>query len=170
MLFILCFGRIKSGGNEKMKFTEGYWLPSEKQMHPMQCRLVVEQIQAVCVSWLLHVRFMAQRHDPEPADHHVEFVAYTGHHLHGGMAPQKPTTTKFRPSTKQRAYEDVTVTINEDEAVLDTGSVQVRVQRKGVFAYTFEADGKVLTGSGFRNLPISDGTVSRAPCCQPRIT
>ena len=52
----------------------------------------------------------------------------------------------------ESVYEDVTVTINEDEAVLDTGSVQVRVQRKGVFAYTFEADGKVLTGSGFRNL------------------
>ena len=65
----------------------------------------------------------------------------------------KHTTTKFRPSTKtESVYEDVTVTINEEEAVLDTGSVLVRVQRKGIFAYTFEADGKVLTGSGFRNL------------------
>ena len=33
-------GSSNQGGNEKMKFTEGYWLPSEKQMHPMQCRLM----------------------------------------------------------------------------------------------------------------------------------
>ena len=30
----------------------------------------------------------------------------------------------------ESVYEDVTVTINDDEAVLDTGSVLVRVQRK----------------------------------------
>lgn len=41
--------------------------------------------------------------------------------------------------------------ISEEEAVLDTGLLKVRVSRKN-FGYSFEADGKVLTSCGFRNL------------------
>ena len=66
----------------------------------------------------------------------VEFVAHTPDTIsmeawHYELRQQSSVLDKT-----ESVYEDVTVTINEDEAVLDTGSVQVRVQRKGVFAYT----------------------------------
>lgn len=154
VLFILCFGRIKSGGNEKMKFTEGYWLPSEKAnaSHAMQA-YEVEQIPG-------GMRILATT---RPIEHRgmtlnlptitVEFVAHTPDTISMEAWHYEAYDNKVPSFDKtESVYEDVTVTINEDEAVLDTGSVQVRVQRKGVFAYTFEADGKVLTGSGFRNL------------------
>ena len=79
-----------------MKFTEGYWLPSEKAnaSHAMQA-YEVEQIPG-------GMRILATT---RPIEHRgmtlnlptitVEFVAHT---------PDKHTTTKFRPSTKQRAY------------------------------------------------------------------
>ena len=44
-----------------MKFTEGYWLPSEKAnaSHAMQA-YEVEQIPGGCVSWLPHVRSITE--------------------------------------------------------------------------------------------------------------
>ena len=137
-----------------MKFTEGYWLPSEKAnaSHAMQA-YEVEQIPG-------GMRILATT---RPIEHRgmtlnlptitVEFVAHTPDTISMEAWHYEAYDNKVPSFDKtESVYEDVTVTINEDEAVLDTGSVQVRVQRKGVFAYTFEADGKVLTGSGFRNL------------------
>ena len=137
-----------------MKFTEGYWLPSEKAnaSHAMQA-YEVEQIPG-------GMRILATT---RPIEHRgmtlnlptitVEFVAHTPDTISMEAWHYEAYDNKVPSFDKtESVYEDVTVTINEDEAVLDTGSVLVRVQRKGVFAYTFEADGKVLTGSGFRNL------------------
>ena len=62
---------IQSGGNEKMKFTEGYWLPSEKAnaSHAMQA-YEVEQIPGGMRILATTRPIEAQRYDPEPADHH----------------------------------------------------------------------------------------------------
>ena len=46
---------------------------------------------------------------------------------------------------------DAVVTITENEAVLDAGRVSVHVDRKN-WGYSFWADGKLLTSSGFHNL------------------
>ena len=137
-----------------MKFTEGYWLPSEKAnaSHAMQA-YEVEQIPG-------GMRILATT---RPIEHRgmtlnlptitVEFVAHTPDTISMEAWHYEAYDNKVPSFDKtESVYEDVTVTINDDEAVLDTGSVLVRVQRKGIFAYTFEADGKVLTGSGFRNL------------------
>ena len=137
-----------------MKFTEGYWLPSEKAnaSHAMQA-YEVEQIPG-------GMRILATT---RPIEHRgmtlnlptitVEFVAHTPDTISMEAWHYEVYDNKVPSFDKtESVYEDVTVTINDDEAVLDTGSVLVRVQRKGIFAYTFEADGKVLTGSGFRNL------------------
>jgi alpha-D-xyloside xylohydrolase len=154
VLSAICFRLIQSGGNEKMKFTEGYWLPSEKAnaSHAMQA-YEVEQIPG-------GMRILATT---RPIEHRgmtlnlptitVEFVAHTPDTISMEAWHYEAYDNKVPSFDKtESVYEDVTVTINDDEAVLDTGSVLVRVQRKGIFAYTFEADGKVLTGSGFRNL------------------
>ena len=137
-----------------MKFTEGYWLPSEKAnaSHAMQA-YEVEQIPG-------GMRILATT---RPIEHRgmtlnlptitVEFVAHTPDTISMEAWHYEAYDNKVPSFDKtESVYEDVTVTINDDEAVLDTGSVLVRVQRKGIFTYTFEADGKVLTGSGFRNL------------------
>ncbi len=43
------------------------------------------------------------------------------------------------------------VTITDEEAVMVAGDVTVRVDREA-WGYQFEADGKVITSCGFRNL------------------
>lgn len=67
----------------------------------------------------------------------VEFVAHTPDTISMEAWHYEAYDNKVPSSDKtESVYEDVTVTINEEEAVLDTGSVLVRVQRKGIFAYT----------------------------------
>lgn len=52
---------------------------------------------------------------------------------------------------KKESRIDVSVSITDESAVMDTGVVKVIVDRKN-FSYTFEAEGKLLTSCGFRNL------------------
>ena len=52
-------------------------------------------------------------------------------------------TIIFRSMIKHRRADQAEVQITDDEAFLDAGAVQVRVDRKN-FRYSFEADGKVL--------------------------
>lgn len=47
--------------------------------------------------------------------------------------------------------QDVSVTITDDEAVMVSGDVTVRVNRRE-WEYRFEADGKIISSCGFRNL------------------
>mgnify|MGYP000799118012 FL=1 len=139
-----------------MKFTEGYWLPSEKAnaSHAMQA-YEVEQIPG-------GMRILATT---RPIEHRgmtlnlptitVEFVAHTPDTISMEAWHYEAYDNKVPSFDKtESVYEDVTVTINDDEAVLDTGSVLVRVQRKGIFAYTFEADGKVLTAVSYTHLTL----------------
>ena len=119
-----------------MKFTEGYWLPSEKAnaSHAMQA-YEVEQIPG-------GMRILATT---RPIEHRgmtlnlptitVEFVAHTPDTISMEAWHYEAYDNKVPSFDKtESVYEDVTVTINDDEAVLDTGSVMVRVQRKGIFA------------------------------------
>ncbi|MBS6196491.1 MAG: alpha-xylosidase [Clostridiales bacterium] len=136
-----------------MKFTEGYWLSSEKA-HPC---------------------YAMEAYEVEKIPGGMRILAPTRKIENRGMTLNLPTITlEFTAHTQdtisveawhyeayenhapsfektEAIYEEVTVDITEEEALMDTGKVQVRVKRKE-FAYTVEADGKVLTGSGFHNL------------------
>lgn len=135
-----------------MKFTEGYWLRSERS----------------------NGLFAAQAYTVDRIPGGMRIVAPVGRIGHRGDTLNMPTITiEFRAcgtgtiSVKAWHYEgydnhlpefeknetvcDADVRITEDEAVLDTGVLKVRVNRKQ-FGYSFEADGKVLTTCGFRNL------------------
>lgn len=135
-----------------MKFTEGYWLRSQHA----------------------NSLFAAQIYDVEPIPGGMRLLAPVGPIEGRGDTLNMPTITiEFKAcgmgtvSVRAWHYEgydghlpriekkenlvDPLVQITEDEAVLDTGPLKVRVNRKQ-FAYSFEAGGKVLTSCGFRNL------------------
>lgn len=136
-----------------MKFTEGYWLPSEKA----------------------NASYAAQAYEVEQIPGGMRILAATRKIEHRSMTLNLPTITlefifhdrdtlsmeawhyegydNKVPSFEKNEgiYKDVTLNITEEEALLDNGKLQVRVNRKD-FYYSIESDGKVLTGSGFRNL------------------
>lgn len=135
-----------------MKFTEGYWLRSERA-HGLYAAeaYAVEEIPG-------GMRILAPTKKIEGRGDTLnlpvitlEFTAcgencisvkawhYEGYDTHLPKFEKKETITEAR------------VEITQDEALMDAGNVQVRVNRKN-FSYSFEADGKVLTTCGFRNL------------------
>ena len=117
-----------------MKFTEGYWLPSEKAnaSHAMQA-YEVEQIPG-------GMRILATT---RPIEHRgmtlnlptitVEFVAHTPDTISMEAWHYEAYDNKVPSFDKtESVYEDVTVTINEEEAVLDTGKrTGTRTEKKG---------------------------------------
>ena len=135
-----------------MKFTEGYWLRSERSNGlfategyyvdeiPGGMRIVAPTAHTNDRGGTLNmptitIEFVA-RNDRTIA---VSAWHYEGYDAH---LPQFEKTEEIG---------EAKVTITEDEALMDTGVVQVRVNRKQ-FSYAFEADGKVLTSSNLRNL------------------
>lgn len=135
-----------------MKFTEGYWVRSERanglfaaqaytvERIPGGMRIVapVKKIESRGDTLNLSVitlEFVAR------SDRTISVRAwhYEGYDVH-------------RPRfVKNDVRCDADVRITEEEAVLDTGLLKVRVRRKE-FSYSFEADGRILTSCGFRNL------------------
>lgn len=136
-----------------MKFTEGYWLRSERA----------------------NGYWAAEAFTVDPIPGGMRIVAPIGKINHRGDALNMPTITiefvAVGPETisvkawhyegydthlpqfekNESIYTDITLDINDEEALLDTGVLKVRVTRKD-FGYAFEADGKVLTTCSFRNL------------------
>ena len=135
-----------------MKFTEGYWERNERA----------------------NAVYAAQAFIVEEIPHGMKVVA-PGHVItdRAGALDVSTITTEFTSIRKDiisvRSYhfegyekkeprydlftdiQDVTVEIDEKEAVMTAGRMKVRVDRE-TFGFTFEADGKMLTGLGFRNL------------------
>lgn len=135
-----------------MKFTEGYWLRSERA----------------------NSMYAAEAYTAEEIPGGMRIVAPIGKIERRGDTLNMPTiTVEFRAcgsgtiavrawhyeayNGRQPEFEKheetcrAKVTITEEEAVLDTGVLQVRVDRKN-FRYAFVADGEELTSCGFRNL------------------
>ncbi len=135
-----------------MKFTEGYWLQSQRA----------------------NSLFAAQVYDAEPIPGGMRLLAPVAPVTGRGDTLNLPVITiEFKAcgpgtiSVRAWHYEgydghlpqfekaedriEPDVQITEEEAVLDTGLLKVRVNRRQ-FAYSFEADDRVLTTCGFRNL------------------
>lgn len=146
------YGLLFYPGGIVMKFTEGYWLRNERANGLFATEVYsVEKIPggmrvlAPCGSVpgrgatlnmgtiTLEFRALGDRTVSVKAWH---YEAYEGH----------------QPSfEKNETFTDAEVTESENEAVMDTGLLKVVVNKKP-FGYRFEADGKVLTSCGFRNL------------------
>ena len=135
-----------------MKFTEGYWLASERA----------------------NSIFAAQAYEIEAIPGGLRVLAPSKVIQSRGDTLNLPTITMtFTACTDQtiaveawhyEGYEDhlpslpkeegsmePAVSIGDEEAVMDTGKVLVRIHRTP-FSYQFEADGKVITSCGFKNL------------------
>ena len=135
-----------------MKFTEGYWIRSERS-NPLFATEVYSfdripgglRVVAPCgpapdrgstlnmPTITMEFWALGDRTIKVSAWH---YEAYDGHQ------PYVP---------KNESFTEPVVTIGEDEAVLDTGLLLVRVNKRP-FRYQFEADGTVLTTCGFRSL------------------
>jgi alpha-D-xyloside xylohydrolase len=135
-----------------MKFTEGYWLRSESNQSIYASQAFYAEktdagMRILAPSRPVHTRGEAL----DVPTITLEFTAFAPGNIlvhaqhyagyHSGEA-------RFE---KHSAPVPFTVSITEAEAVLDCGGLTVRVDR-ATCAYRFEADGRVLTECGFRNL------------------
>lgn len=135
-----------------MKFTEGYWLRSERA----------------------HGLYAAQAYEMQPTEGGMRILAPTGRIDSRGDTLNMPVITlEFTATGKNRikvrawhfegynthaplfeTHEEraaVKVLETEDEFLMETGDLTVRVNRKN-FSYCFEAGGKKITECGFKNL------------------
>lgn len=136
-----------------MKFTEGYWLPSQKAnasyaMEAYEVAQIPGGMRILCTTRTIENRGMTLNLPTitlEFVFHDQDTVSAEAWHYEG-YDNRAPVFEK-----NETIYEDVSLSLTEEEAVLDNGTLQVRVSRKN-FGYTIEAGGKILTGSGFHNL------------------
>ena len=135
-----------------MKFTEGYWERNERAnaIYAAQAfivekipngmkvvapvRVITDRAGALDVSTIT-TEFTSIRKD---------IISVRSYHF-SGYTKNEPRFELFTD------VQDVEVEINDKEAVMTSGRMSVRVDREE-FKITYEADGKVLTGLGFRNL------------------
>jgi len=135
-----------------MKFTEGYWLRSEKAnaIYASQAYIVEEipnGMRVVAPERVIHSRDGAL----DVATITTEFTS-TAENVIGVRSYHYEGYKKGEPLfEKKTAPQEVKVMINDEEAVMIAGKITVRVDRKN-WKYQFEAEGKVLTSCGFRNL------------------
>ena len=135
-----------------MKFTEGFWLRSERSNGLFASHAYYVDKIPGGMRIVAPVARMESRGDTlNMPTITIEFIArnervvkVNAWHFEGYDAhkPQYEKTDEIF---------DPQVEITEEEALLDTGVLQVRVKRKP-FSYAFEADGKVLTSCNLRNL------------------
>ncbi|NLK21244.1 MAG: alpha-xylosidase [Epulopiscium sp.] len=135
-----------------MKFTEGYWCLREDTMHHYATEAYDVEATETGMKVYAPCKAIGHRGDTLnlpmitiefsiPMENVISVRTY--HHL--GYTKNEP---QFEKNTNPQPF---AVTINEEEAILKSGRVAVRVNRK-IWGFYFEGDGKVLTGSGFKNL------------------
>lgn len=134
-----------------MKFTEGYWLKSEKAnaLYASEAYEITEIPGGMRI--LAPVKKIVSRGDTlnTPALV-IEFVASdkniisvrTSHYL--GYDNREPDFEK----TENR--QQATISINSEQAVMCAGNISIIVNRRE-FSYQFMADGRVITECGFHN-------------------
>ncbi|MCR4896095.1 MAG: alpha-xylosidase [Lachnospiraceae bacterium] len=135
-----------------MKFTEGFWLRKESvQASYATQAYTVEEIPG-------GMRIVAPEHPIHSRADALDLTALVLEFVSAGHNDIAVTATHFQGyEPDEPRYElnlepePTELTVTEDEAVLKAGDITVRVHRDP-FSYQFEADGKVLTTSGFRNL------------------
>ncbi len=135
-----------------MKFTEGYWLRSERAngLFPAEVYAVTEIPGGVRI--LAPTKPIESRGDtlnlPVIT---MEFRACSSKMIsveawhYEGYDTHQPTF-----ETAELSYEPQ-IAITEEEILLDTGEMEVRIHRKP-FGYAFTCKGEVLTSNGLRNL------------------
>lgn len=135
-----------------MKFTEGYWLRSQRANGLFAAQAyTVEEIHGG-MRVIAPVQQITGRGDTlNMPVITIEFKAIGSRSISVKAWHYEGYDNHQPHFEKNETIHDAKVEITEEEAVMDTGCLKVRVNRKN-FSYSFEADGRVLTTCGFRNL------------------
>lgn len=135
-----------------MKFTEGYWLRSERSHAQHAAEAFYVDAIPGGMRIVAPTRKLSSRGDAmNVATITLEFVACTKKIISVKAWHYEGYDAHLPQLEKREGRIDVSVSVGDDTAVMDTGEVKVIVDRKN-FSYRFEADGRVLTSCGFRNL------------------
>ncbi len=134
-----------------MKFTEGYWLRSERvQASYGSQAFKVERIDHG-MRILAPERPILSRADAlDQTVLTLEFVSFHKNDIRVTIRHYDAYDIHPAGFELQTSPEEVSVEVNDDEALMKAGEITVHVNRKNC-DYYFEADGRRLTGSGFRN-------------------
>jgi len=143
---------VRIGRSRGLKFTEGYWLRSEdaNAVYASQAYDIQEipggmRIIAPC-------KVIGIRDDTlNLPTLTIEFTSSAENIIDVRSYHYKSYETGEAFFEKTQKSQKVKVKIDRNEAVMSIGSITVRVNRKE-WGYQFEADGKVVTSCGFRNL------------------
>lgn len=135
-----------------MKFTEGYWLRSESvQPSYASQAFTVEEIEGG-MRVVAPERPIRNRADAmNVSTITIDFVAYGAGDIMVSAVHYQAYDKKEPRFPLHKTLCDVSVTITDKEAVMETEEVTVRVNREN-WEYRFEAGGKIITSCGFRNL------------------
>ncbi|MDO4298715.1 MAG: alpha-xylosidase [Lachnospiraceae bacterium] len=135
-----------------MKFTEGYWLRSERANGLFAAEAyTVDRIPGGMRIVAPVSRINGRGDTLNMPTITIEFVARDKGVISVKAWHYEGYDNHLPHFEKNETIADADVTITDEEAVLDAGAVKVRVSRKQ-FSYSFEADGRVLTSCNFRNL------------------
>lgn len=135
-----------------MKFTEGYWLRSERANGLFAAEAyTVDRIPGGMRIVAPVSRIYGRGDTLNMPTITIEFVARDKGVISVKAWHYEGYDNHLPHFEKNETIADADVVITEEEAVLDAGRVKVRVNRKQ-FSYSFEADGRVLTSCSFRNL------------------
>lgn len=135
-----------------MKFTEGYWLRSENMAPSYASQGFYAEKTERGMRIVAPERKILSRGDAQNiATITIDFIAFAGNNIL--VKARHYEAYEDREARFDLNGQDVPfdVQITEDEAVMTSGEVTVRVNRQEG-TYRFEAEGKVITECGFRNL------------------
>ena len=135
-----------------MKFTEGYWISNERAnaLYAAQGYTVERITGGLRVT--APVRPITNRGMAlDVATITIEFTACDQGMIRVKAWHFEAYDTHVPEFEKQEAVLEPKVFISEEEALMDTGLMQVRIKRMP-FSFTFEADGQILSSCGYRNL------------------
>lgn len=135
-----------------MKFTEGFWLRSERVTASYAAQAFrVERIDHG-MRILTPERPILSRADAlDQTVLSVEFTSFSKNDIRVAARHFEAYDIKPAHFEMTGSPDDVKIEENDSEVLMTAGDVTVRVVKSN-FHYTFEAGGKVLTGSGSRNL------------------
>ncbi len=134
-----------------MKFTEGYWLKSERVIPSYASQgFRIDRIDNGMRVVTPERPILSRADALDQTVLTIEFTSYNKNDIQVRMRHFDAYDVHPARFELNSDPEEVTVEVSDNEAVMKAGDITVRVDRIN-FSYTFEADGRALTTCGSRN-------------------
>lgn len=142
----------QKGQVANMKFTEGYWVRSERMVGSFASQGFYAQETEEGMRVVAPERKILNRCDAQNISTiTLDFIPYGENNILVKAKHYEAYESGEARFELNRGKVPFTVEIGEEQAVLKSGTLTVRFDRSNG-SYRFEADGKVITECGFRNL------------------